>query len=100
MYFYCIHDFEIKGISEAINHNIVHDESLPAKPEWRYLIYCTCLSHTKLCIGKWERRGPVRYLIYCHSDITSVLYDSYSSEMSRKLNFDLSGSVVNPKSVY
>ena len=28
-------DFEIKGISEAINQ-IVHDESLPAKPEWRY----------------------------------------------------------------
>ena len=52
-------DFEIKGISEAINW-IVHDESLPAKPEWRYLIYRTGLSHTKLCIGKWERRGPVR----------------------------------------
>ena len=52
-------DFEIKGISEAINQ-IVHDESLPAKPEWQYLIYCTGLSHTKLCIGKWERRGAVR----------------------------------------
>ena len=57
--FYCMFDFEIKGISEAINW-IVHDESLPAKPEWRYLIYRTGLSHTKLCIGKWERRGPVR----------------------------------------
>ena len=56
---YCMFDFEIKGISEAINW-IVHDESLPAKPEWRYLIYRTGLSHTKLCIGKWERRGPVR----------------------------------------
>ena len=58
-YSYCMFDFEIKGISEAINQ-IVHDESLPAKPEWRYLIYRTGLSHTKLCIGKWERRGPVR----------------------------------------
>ena len=57
--FYCMFDFEIKGISEAINQ-IVHDESLPAKPGWRYLIYRTGLSHTKLCIGKWERRGPVR----------------------------------------
>ena len=30
---YCMFDFEIKGISEVINR-IVHDESLPAKPEW------------------------------------------------------------------
>ena len=57
-YDFCMFDFEMKGISEAINW-IVHDESLPSKREWRYLIYCTGLSHTKLCIGKWERRVPV-----------------------------------------
>ena len=56
---YCMFDFEIKGTSEGINQ-IVHDESLPAKPDWQHLIYRTGLSHTKLCIGKWERRGPVR----------------------------------------